>query len=171
VCGTQLLFQSNRTGPETALGKQKTRPDQGHKSLLVCTSTRSPRLSIGRHAQGPWSTASETDPISSSKFPGTFPARREVSREGFACTTGVGGEPSWFQDPSKTSLCRWECGLQKLTASVTGQSNTASETGSVSGLHLLPGARSERQISVHLPCENRPCLQSVLWPLKLRGES
>jgi hypothetical protein len=36
----------------------------------------------------------------------------------------------------------YKCGLQKLTASVTGQSNTASETGPVSGLHLLPGGRS-----------------------------
>ena len=42
VSGTQLLFQSNRTGPETALGKQETWPDQGHKSLLVSASTRSP---------------------------------------------------------------------------------------------------------------------------------
>ena len=39
---TQLLFQSNRAGPETALGKQKTRPDQGHNSLPVGTSTGSP---------------------------------------------------------------------------------------------------------------------------------
>ena len=31
VSGTQLLFQSNRAGPETALGKQKTQPDQGHQ--------------------------------------------------------------------------------------------------------------------------------------------
>jgi hypothetical protein len=29
-------------GPESALGKQKTRPDQGHKSLQVQTSTRAP---------------------------------------------------------------------------------------------------------------------------------
>jgi hypothetical protein len=29
LSGTQLLFQSNRTGPETALEKQETRPDQG----------------------------------------------------------------------------------------------------------------------------------------------
>ena len=42
VSGTQLLFYSNRVGPETAFGKQKTRPDQGHKSLLVSASTWSP---------------------------------------------------------------------------------------------------------------------------------
>ena len=42
VSGTQLLFQSNHSGPEIALGKQKTRPDQGHKSLLVGSSTGSP---------------------------------------------------------------------------------------------------------------------------------
>jgi hypothetical protein len=50
MSGTKLLFQSNRAGPETALGKQKTRPDQGHKSLPLGTSTGSP------WAQG-WRTA------------------------------------------------------------------------------------------------------------------
>ena len=42
VSGTQLLFNSNSAGPEIALGKQKTRPDQGHKSLSAGTSTGSP---------------------------------------------------------------------------------------------------------------------------------
>ena len=70
-------------------------------------------------------------------------------------------EPSWFQDSSKTSLCRWECGLQKLTASGTGP---------VSGLHLLPAGRFELQISVHLPFTRRPCMQRVLWPLKFRRD-
>jgi hypothetical protein len=37
VSGTQLLFHSNHVGP--ALGKQKTRPDQGHKPLPVDPST------------------------------------------------------------------------------------------------------------------------------------
>ena len=32
MSGTQLLFRSNRLGPEKALEKQETRPDQGHKS-------------------------------------------------------------------------------------------------------------------------------------------
>ena len=68
-------------------------------------------------------------------------------------------------------LHRWECGLQRLTASVTGQSNTASGTGPILGLPLCPGGRSKCQISVHLPCKRRACLQRVLWPLKLRGES
>ena len=42
VSGTQLLFQSNLVEPGTALGRQKTQPDQGHISLLVRASTRSP---------------------------------------------------------------------------------------------------------------------------------
>jgi hypothetical protein len=127
------------------------------------------------------------------------------------------GKPSWSLDPSETSLRRWECGLQKLTASGTGRSHTASEagvisgsrhlatfparrkvsapprralsehlgepsprsgmsqrldyvgesanytsytasgTGPLSGLKLLPGGRSECQISVHLPCKRRAC--------------
>jgi hypothetical protein len=59
----------------------------------------------------------------------------------------------------------------ELTDSVTGQSNTASGKGPVMGLHLRPEGKSERQISVHLPCKKRTCLQRVLWPLKLRRES
>jgi hypothetical protein len=43
-------------------------------------------------------------------------------------------------------------------------------TGPVSGLLLLPGGRSKHQISVHLPCKRRACLQRVLKPLKLRRE-
>jgi hypothetical protein len=52
--------------------------------------------------------------------------------------------------------------------SVDFRSYKASGTGPVAGLHLLPGGRSERQISVYLPCKRRTCLQRVLWPLKLR---
>jgi hypothetical protein len=53
VTGTQLLFQSNRVGPETALGKQKKQPDQGHKSLPVSASTRLPGRRVSGHLQGP----------------------------------------------------------------------------------------------------------------------
>jgi hypothetical protein len=42
------------------------------------------------------------------------------------------------------------------------QENTANGTGPVLSLHLLPGGRSERQVSVHLPCKRRACLQGVL---------
>ena len=42
-----------QSGPETALGKQKTRPDQGHKSLPVGASTGSPGCRVGGHPQGP----------------------------------------------------------------------------------------------------------------------
>ena len=47
---------------------------------------------------------------------------------------------------------------------------TGSGTGPVLGLYLRPGGRTECQISVHLPCKSRACLQRVLWPLKLRRE-
>ena len=52
VSGTQLLFHSNCKGPETAIGKQKTWPDHGHKSLPVCASTRSPGRGVKGHHQG-----------------------------------------------------------------------------------------------------------------------
>jgi hypothetical protein len=54
--------------------------------------------------------------------------------------------------------------------SVVYRSYTASGTGPFLGLHLHPGGRSEHQISVHLPCKRRACLQIVLWPLRLRRE-
>ena len=53
VSRTQLLFQSNCSGPETALRKQETRPDQGHKALPVGASTRSPGCRVGGHPQFP----------------------------------------------------------------------------------------------------------------------
>jgi hypothetical protein len=49
VSRTQLQFQSNRTRPEIPLRKQKSRPDQGYKSLLVSASTGSPGLGVGGH--------------------------------------------------------------------------------------------------------------------------
>ena len=52
VSGT-LLLQSNSSGPETALGKQKSGPDQGHKSLRVGSSTWSPWSRVGEHPKVP----------------------------------------------------------------------------------------------------------------------
>jgi hypothetical protein len=36
-------------GPETALGNQETKTDQGQKSLLVSTSSGSPRCRVSGH--------------------------------------------------------------------------------------------------------------------------
>ena len=86
--------------------------------------------------------ASEENPTSGSRHQGTLPDRREVSPPSGRALPEHLGESYWFLNPSETSLLRWECGLQKLTASGTGP---------VSGLHLLSGSRTEWQISVHLP--------------------
>jgi hypothetical protein len=40
----------------------------------------------------------------------------------------------------------------------------------VSGTQLLPKGRLEHQISGHLPCKRRACLQRVVWSVKLRRE-
>ena len=53
MSGTQLSFQSNGAELETALGKQKTRCDQGQKSLPVGASTKSP-----------WAQSQQTPPRS-----------------------------------------------------------------------------------------------------------
>jgi hypothetical protein len=47
-------------------------------------------------------------------------------------------------------------------------SNIASGTGPILCLHLQPGGRAELQNSVLFPCKRRPCLQRLLWPLRLR---
>jgi hypothetical protein len=104
---------------------------------------------------------SEAAPFSGSRHPGTFPARGEVFAQPGRVLSEHLQETSWFQGSTKTSLSRWECGLHKLTASGTGP---------VSGLYLLPGGKSECQISVQLPWKRKACLQRVLWPLKPRRE-
>jgi hypothetical protein len=65
--------------------------------------------------------ASGAAPFSGSRHLGTFPARGEVSALPGRALQEHLGEPSWLPDPSETSLCRWECGLQKLMASVTAE--------------------------------------------------
>jgi hypothetical protein len=105
--------------------------------------------------------ASATVHVSGSIQPGTFLDRGEVSAQPGRELSEHLWETSWFPDSTKTSLHRWECGQQKLTAS---------GTGTVSGLHLLPGVKSKHQMSVHLPWKRRACLQRVLWQLKLRRE-
>ena len=115
--------------------------------------------------------ASEATPFLHSRHPGNFPIRGEVSAQTRREFPEELQETSWFPDSTETSLHRWECGLQKLTVSVTGQSNAASGKGPLLGIHLWPGGWSECQISVHLPCKRIACLQRMLCPLKLRGES
>jgi hypothetical protein len=46
-------------------------------------------------------------------------------------------EQSWFWNSAESSLHRWECGLQKLTASGTGGSHRASEAVPFSGSRHL----------------------------------
>jgi hypothetical protein len=105
--------------------------------------------------------ASEAAPLLGYRHPGTFPARGEVSALPGRNLPEHLQETSWFPDSAENSLHRWECGLQKITASGTGP---------VSGLHHLPGGKSECQISVHLLWKRRAYLQRVLWLLKLRRE-
>jgi hypothetical protein len=83
--------------------------------------------------------ASEAAPFSGSRHLATFPARGQVSTRPGRLLPQNRREPSCFRESTKLSLHRWECAPQKLTASVTGQSNTASGKGPVLGLHLRPG--------------------------------
>ena len=55
MSGTQLLFQSNPSGPETALRKQKILPNQGHKSF----PTR-----VGSSIGSPWALSQLIPPRS-----------------------------------------------------------------------------------------------------------
>jgi hypothetical protein len=159
VSGKHLLFQSNRPGP--ALGKQKPGLTRVTSPFWSAPAPDNLGRGVGRHPQGPERTASEVDHIAGSRHLGTFAARGQMSSPLRRPLTKHLRKLSCFLDPSNISVLRWECRLQKLTASGTGP---------VSGLHLLPRGRSECQISVHLPCKRRACLQRVFRPLELRRE-
>jgi hypothetical protein len=73
------------------------------------------------------------------RHPTTFLDRGQVSTRPWRLLPQERRETSWFWDSTESSLHRWECGLLKLTASVTGQSNTSSGKGPVLGLQLRPG--------------------------------
>jgi hypothetical protein len=118
---------------------------------LVCAGESVDYRSYTAFGTGRGYTASGTDPVSSSRRSCTFPAR-EVFTWGGLCQRRWGSHFG-FWIPQRL-VCTGE--------SVDYRSYTASGTGPVSGLHLQPGGRSERQISVHLPCKRRDCLQRVL---------
>ena len=108
-------------------------------------------------------TVSGTDPISGSTYPGTFPTRGEVSTlPGRALPSRTWGSHlrSWI--PQRLVCTGESADYRSYTASETGRIDTASGTGPVLGLHCQSVGRSERQISVHLPCKRRSCLQRVL---------
>ena len=115
-------------------------------------------------------TASGAGPFSGSRHLGTFPAKGEVFTPPGKALLEHFGEPLCFLDPSETGLCRWECGLQKLTTSGTSGSDTGSGTGLVSGLHLLPGdicATSLKEESLPaertMATENSGDISQVCW--------
>jgi hypothetical protein len=72
------------------------------------------------------------------------------------------GEPFGFWIPQRIVCAGESVDYRSYTAYRTGRSETASGIGPVSGLHLQSVGRSEHQISVHLPCKRRACLQRVL---------
>jgi hypothetical protein len=91
-------------------------------------------------------TASGADPILGSRHPGTFlPEER--------CPPHLGGlcQSTWGSHLWSGISQRPDC----VGESAKYISYEASGTSPVLGLHLLPGDRSECQISVQLPCKRR----------------
>jgi hypothetical protein len=97
-----------------------------------------------------------------------------------------------LRDSTEGRLHGWRCGIQRPAVSGTGESHRASEATPSSAPDNRPPSwpkqhtfwerscfgpsssarrRSKHQITVHLPWKRRACLQRLLWPLKLRGES
>ena len=86
---------------------------------------------------------------------------RCLSRLGGLCQSTWGSHlGSWI--PQRLVCTGESVDYRRYITSGTGRIDTASGTGPVSGLHLLPEGRSESQISVHLPHKRRACLQRVL---------
>ena len=107
-------------------------------------------------------TASRADPISGSRhLAPSQPEERYLPHPEGLCQSTWGSRLG-SQIPQRL-VCPGESGdYRSYTASGTGRSDTDSATGPFSGLHLQQGGRSERQISVHIPCKRRACLQRIL---------
>ena len=80
---------------------------------LVCTGESVDYRSYTAPGTGRSDTASGADTISGSRYLGTFPARGEVSAWTRRALPEHLGEPTLVHVLSETSLCRWQCRLQK----------------------------------------------------------
>jgi hypothetical protein len=155
VSGTQLLFQSNCTGP--ALGKQKIRPNQGHKTLQVTPapghlgeeSGETPKVPRGQLLRQTLFRDPDIRALS-------LPEERCPPREGFA------------RAPGEAILVPGT--LQNYSAQVRVWITEANSFWDRPCFRPSSSARRQVQIPVHLPCKTRACLQRVLRPLKLRRE-
>jgi hypothetical protein len=68
---------------------------------LVCTGESADYRSYTASGTGRSNTASEADPISGSRHPGTFPAREKVSTPPGRALPEHLEEPSWVSDPQR----------------------------------------------------------------------
>jgi hypothetical protein len=90
-----------------------------------------------------------------------LPEERCLPHLGGLCQSTQGSHlGSWI--PQRQVCTAESLDYRSYTASGASRSNTASGTGPISGLHLQPGVRSKWQISVHLHCKRRACLQRGL---------
>jgi hypothetical protein len=88
--------------------------------------------------------------IFSSRHPTTFGARGQVSARPGRLLPQVPREPPWFWDAMEGSLHRWECGLQRLAASGTGENHRASEAAPFSAPDNQSPSRPEDRCSPSL---------------------
>jgi hypothetical protein len=149
-------------------------------------------LPKGKHGVVNMLTLRNTDSIFGSRQPATFLVRVQGSTQPKRLLPQASQEPPWFRDSAEGRLHGWGCGIQRPAVSGTGESHRASEAAPSSAPDNRPRSwpkqhsfwerpcfgpsssarrRSKHQITVHLPWKRRACLQRLLWPLKLRGES
>jgi hypothetical protein len=174
---TQLLGQSSFLGPDIqGPSPPETRCPPCPRGLcqstwgsclgcqinqrLVCAGESTDYRSYRASGTGRSDTASETDPVFGLQTSRHLTHQRRGVHPGGLCRRTLGSHlgspiPQRLVCPGKSEEYR------SYTASRTGRSDTPFGTSPVSGLHLLPGGRSECQISVHLPCKKRACLQRV----------
>jgi hypothetical protein len=77
-------------------------------------------------------------------------------------------EPSWFRDSVEGSLHRWECGLQRLAASGTGESHRASGSAPFSGSRHPSTFLARGQVSAQ---PGRPLPQDLQKPSWFRNSA
>jgi hypothetical protein len=134
VSRTQLLLQSNRAGPETALGKQKTRPDWGHKSLPVGASTWSPC------AQS-WQTPSQSLEDSSRDLRTTDQTAPRSSKE-----TPLPGTVTHLGSLTTGSQEKKELGHTSISGSQRNLTAKNSDTPKISGSQEPTSKGSQRKL-------------------------
>jgi hypothetical protein len=108
--------------------------------------------------------------IFGSRQPAIFLVRAQVSAQPERLLPHVPRGPPWFQDSRESSLHRWECRLLKQR--LLWQAKATQLLGKILfWAFIFSQEEVQTPDNCAPPWKRRPCLQRLLWQLKLREES